>query len=599
MTEQSFVHDESNFDPAQSPTGVELSDSEAKYAELFGEVIWDGIITADEREQLNTAASVFGLAAERVSALEQALTATYEARHQIRIVDGSPEAMAAAPEQQVLAPLAASGDPRLQALQRRIAVVEKRNEELRHRNADLKAANAKLEETVAKLQHDVELARQELSYTHVALGARPAGEPAAPPGAGAAPVEEARFAPGRVMAAPRSLLDEDSTYETFDLPSAHPSQGDEPTQQRARGGLLGGHGAEAEGKPAAGGVVRGLRGDPADIHRLVRRSPRDVELLRTLYGMLQRGDDLDRRWCLAHVLCYLGAATDEERATHDKHATSVVVRPVRAVNKDEWSELLMHPDEDRLTGEIVADIAPAVLLGQLSALRREGAIETSTPADIVDPKSSKLDAVRCLVWAAAFLGLKVPPISVAPAAPGLVELVITPRPATRLGKQALEGRTVKELAFLAGRHLSWYRGEHILGKLASSTRHLEDVFLAALMIGNPGLPMADEIKQRVEPIARTIAPLLDAVAVSKLRGYFARFVEQGGRTNLHKWRRAADRTAACTGLLLANDLHAAEAILKLEDEAQLVDRMDELLVFFTAGRCSLLRKRIGIAIPAV
>jgi hypothetical protein len=118
------------------------------------------------------------------------------------------------------------------------------------------------------------------------------------------------------------------------------------------------------------------------------------------------------------------------------------------------------------------------------------------------------------------------------------------------------------------------------------------------MIGNPGLPMADEIKQRVEPIARTIAPLLDAVAVEKLRGYFARFVEQGGRTNLHRWLRAADRTAACTGLLLANDLHAAESILKIEDEAQLNDRMDELLVFFSAGRCSLLRRRIGIAIPA-
>jgi hypothetical protein len=92
--------------------------------------------------------------------------------------------------------------------------------------------------------------------------------------------------------------------------------------------------------------------------------------------------------------------------------------------------------------------------------------------------------------------------------------------------------------------------------------------------------------------------LLDALAVDKLRGYFARFVEQGGRTNLHKWRRAADRTAACTGLLLANDLHAAEAILKLEDESQLSERMDELIVYFAAGRCSLLRKRIGIAITA-
>ena len=597
MTDQSFVHDESNFDPAQSPMGVELSDTEAKYAELFSEVIWDGIITTDEREQLSTAAKVFELPPERVVAIEQALTAAYEARHQIRIVDGSAETAAGAtPEQEVIAPLSTSNDPRLQALQRRIAVVEKRNEELRRRNADLKAARAKLEETVAALQHDLEAVRQELSYTRVALGARPVPDKAVAEPSPAA--EAVRPTPVRAMAAPRSLLDDEATFDALDLPRPGPSETEEPTRQMTRDGVLG-QVAVAESKPRSPGATGAPRGDPAEIHRLVRSAPRDVELLRAMYGMLQRGDDVDRRWCIAHVLCYLGAANDEERATHEKHAKSVVVRPVRAVNKDEWSELLMHPEEDRLIGEIFADIAPAVLLGQLSAMRREGVGDTPAQTDVVDPKTSKHDAVRCLLWAAAFLGLKVPPISMAPDDPGLVELVISPRPATRLGKQALEGRSVKELAFMAGRHLSWYRGEHILGKLASSTRQLEDVFLAALMIGNPGLPMADEIKLRVEPIARTIAPLLDGPAVTKLQGYFARFVEQGGRTNLHKWRRAADRTAACTGLLLANDLQAAETILKIEDEALLTERMDELLVFFTAGRCSLLRKRIGIAIPAV
>jgi hypothetical protein len=149
---------------------------------------------------------------------------------------------------------------------------------------------------------------------------------------------------------------------------------------------------------------------------------------------------------------------------------------------------------------------------------------------------------------------------------------------------------------MAGRHLSWYRGEHILGKLAGSTRQLEDVFLAALMIGNPGLPMTDDVKQRVEPLARTIAPLLEAKSVEKLRGYFGAFVEQGGRTNLGRWRRSAELTAACTGLLLANDLPAAETLLKLDDESKLEERMNELIVYFTAGRCSLLRKRIGISV---
>ena len=591
MADQSFVHDESSFNPAQSPSGIELSDTEAKYAELFTEVIWDGIITPDEREQLNTAAKVFGLSTERIQKIEQALTASYEARHQIHIVDGSQDPGGAAVDERTLAPLAASVDPRLQALQRRIAVVEKRNEELRHRNAELKDARSKLEESVARLQLALEQTMRELSNARSRASSRGLG-PAA-----------------------RPSESENLEAHVFDVPDtdAEPAQGSGPplptlpadleaelrVSRTMRDSVLPGtEMARYSEAAAAAAAAKVARGDPAEIHRLLRQSPRDVELLRALFRSLQRGDDLDRRWCITHVLCYLGQANAEERDIHDKHASNVVVRPARAVNKDEWTELLMHPDEDRLTGEIFADVAPAVLLGQLSALRREAVPETPYPTQEVDPRTSGLEVVRCMVWSAAFLGLKVPPMSVAPEDPGIVELVLSPKPASRIGKQALVGRSSKELAFLAGRHLSWYRGEHIVGKLAGSTRHLEDIFLAALMIGNPGLPATDEIKQRVEPIARTIAPLLDALAVDKLRGYFARFVEQGGRTNLHKWRRAADRTAACTGLLLANDLHAAEAILKLEDESQLSERMDELIVYFAAGRCSLLRKRIGIAITA-
>ena len=48
--------------------------------------------------------------------------------------------------------------------------------------------------------------------------------------------------------------------------------------------------------------------------------------------------------------------------------------------------------------------------------------------------------------------------------------------------------------------------------------------------------------------------------------------------------------------LLANDLRVAEHMLSLESPQKVTERLDELIVFFTAGRCSLLRKRVGIAL---
>ncbi len=544
MSDDSFVHDTSKFEPAAAPSSVESSDAETKYAELVAEVIWDGVITAEERKQLVTAAELYGLNRARAEQIEQALTAAYEARHSLQVLDRSDEAGEAAPPSEPIEPLAPSGDPRLEALQRRIAAVERRNDELTQKNAKLREASRQLEAQVAELQQALES-----------------------------------------QAAPSST-DESPAEASAEQPAA-----DAAAKPPSINRLVPASGGQEVIPPA-----RPTRGDPAEIHRLLRADPRDIGLLRALFNSLERVDDLDRRWCIAHTLVYLGEANDQEHAAHAKYVSEDIVHPARAVNKDEWIELLTHPDQDRLTGEILAEVAPAVVLGQLAALRNRARAEVADGE--IDPHKSELEAVRCFAWASAFLGLAVPRLTVAPDYPGMAELVLSPKPSTRLGRQAFMGHAGKELAFMAGRHLCWYRREHILGRLVGNLRQLEDLFLAALMLGNPGLPMTEDIKQRVEPIAHSIGPLLEPAAVERLRHCFTRFVEQGGRTVLATWLQGVDRTAACTGLLLANDLRAAEAILKLEDPNRATERMDELIVFFTAGRCSLLRKRIGIGVIA-
>jgi hypothetical protein len=179
---------------------------------------------------------------------------------------------------------------------------------------------------------------------------------------------------------------------------------------------------------------------------------------------------------------------------------------------------------------------------------------------------------------------------------GLVEVVPAVPPATRLGQRALSGRKGGELAFLAGRNLAMQREEHFVRLLFPTIQGLEDIFLAALSIGNPGLPLSAGTRQRVVPISKAIEPILDARAIDRLRGCFLRFVEEGGRTNLQRWAAAVDKTAARAGLLLAGDLRAAEAVLELEDPARNKERMDDLLAFAVSERHGKLRRQIGIAV---
>jgi hypothetical protein len=131
--------------------------------------------------------------------------------------------------------------------------------------------------------------------------------------------------------------------------------------------------------------------------------------------------------------------------------------------------------------------------------------------------------------------------------------------------------------------------------LVGSIGDLEDLFLAALSIANSGIPLSAEVKRRVAPLAGAIEPMLEPVAIDRLRGHFLRFLDEGGRTNLQRWAAAADRTAARAGLLLANDLAAARAILELEQPAGAAAKMEDLIVFVTSDRYSKLRQMIGLA----
>lgn len=336
--------------------------------------------------------------------------------------------------------------------------------------------------------------------------------------------------------------------------------------------------------------------DVDEIFRRVRHAPREVVSLRALFRATSAAGDVDRAWGIAHALTFLGAANADEKRLFDAHRQEGLLRPASGLDRDSWKRLLFHPDEEVLAGEIFAAVAPAVLLGRVAALRHAKALPALDPQKRADPKTTTVQAARCFGWAASILGMPCPPLYTDPSYPGLVELLPGVPPASRLGKLALSGRSPAELAFLSGSHLSFYREEHFIRLLLPSLFDVEDVFLSALTIGNPGLPLSPEVKKRVAPIAQALEPLLDASQIDRLRGHFLRFVEEGGRTNLNRWTGTADKTACRAGLLLSNDLWAADRMLEAAGDDERQAKMDDLLVFLASDRATKLRRRIGVAV---
>lgn len=335
--------------------------------------------------------------------------------------------------------------------------------------------------------------------------------------------------------------------------------------------------------------------DAEEVWRRLRRDPLKPEGYKRLFRIFDARGDVDRRWCAAQALVALGQASEQERDVYAKHRSTGLIAPRASLSAAAWHDQLFHPDEEVLTGQIFGVIAPAVLIGRVTSLRRDKALHQPDPAARQQVEKSTLTAVRALGWSAAILGLAVPPIFVEKERTVAYQHIPGVPPITVVGARSLSGRSQLELAFLSGRHLAWYRQEHFVRTLFSSVADLEDLFLAALVIGSPRLPIAADVKQRVTPIARAIEPLLEPQHLDALRGHFLRFVEEGGRTNLQRWSAGAEKTTCRAGFLLSNDLPAALGALEGE-EGRFGELGKDLLVFSTSERYAQLRKQLGVTL---
>lgn len=327
--------------------------------------------------------------------------------------------------------------------------------------------------------------------------------------------------------------------------------------------------------------------------RKVRRDPANPEALRELGQALKASGEDDRRLFVAQALVVLGEASPEDQRWVAEHGDVALPRPLAGLSQTAWYDQLLHPEQEVTTGNIFGVIAPAVLLGKVAALGRDGALYKPTPDQRQDPAHTTLTAVRALAWSAAILGVGIPVVVVNPKCEG--SYVHTPAlpPMTLVAHSALSGRAQRELAFMAGRHLTMYRAEHYVRTLFPSVPDLEDLFLAAITLGNPSVPLSVNVKQRVGPIAAALEPLLQSQQIDALRGHLLRFVEEGGRTNLQRWGAAVDKTACRAGLLLCGDLTTAADVLKAE-EGPNGELLRDLIAFATSEAHAKLRSQLGI-----
>ena len=291
----------------------------------------------------------------------------------------------------------------------------------------------------------------------------------------------------------------------------------------------------------------------------------------------------------------LGAADVDQQVLVDQFRSVAPVRARGTLDDLGWQLLRMDPSTEALTA-LFAAVARSAITTRLEQLVARKRLVTLDPVRRLD-EASTASVVRSFQWAARVLGVPCPSLYTVDDVPGDIAAVRAKDPSTALGPAVLRGRSAKELAFLAARHVTYYRPEHQVLVYFPTGEDLGRLLAATIHMAAPGTMAGASDRSVVtlrERLERHVTKAELSIIASASRG-----LAQGA--NLASWARGVELTAGRAGLLLCGDLATATSIVRSESRpiAGLtgVARRYDLIAFCASTEHAELRTRFVVTAP--
>jgi hypothetical protein len=316
-----------------------------------------------------------------------------------------------------------------------------------------------------------------------------------------------------------------------------------------------------------------------------------------LFELHTRAGRTDQAWLCASALLALGAAEmDHELAADQMKATTSALKPSATLDDEAWRKL-SAPGVDAEVGAVLEALLPAAVAMRVDELRTKKKLAPLDP-EKKQAKTSTVSAVRTFLWASQVLGVELPELYVLRDVPGGVAAVQGASPRTALGFDVTSGMGVPALAFLAARHLTYYRPSHYALVFYPTIGELSGLVLSAIKLARPKVAASKPIAQAAKRLGKELERLGPA-ARSRLDAAVERLESRGGKLDLAAFARGVELTAQRAGLLLSGDLKIALSLVDAEErtvaDVSAVDRRGELLASCASTAFSELRARLGVA----
>jgi tetratricopeptide (TPR) repeat protein len=333
---------------------------------------------------------------------------------------------------------------------------------------------------------------------------------------------------------------------------------------------------------------------------LIKNSPFKIESYKALRRIYMDSKQYDKAWCLCGALAFLKKADPEEQQFFEQYRAKGFVRAKQRLTDEIWARNIFHPDEERYIGHILGAIWQSVAVIKAQPHKNFGLKRK----DRRDLSTDQLLFSKVFNYVNQVLNVLQPELYLRPEQPMGLALANCQEkgnlvPSFVVGSDLLQGRPEKELAFAIARQLTFMRPEHYLRLAVPTVSELKVVFLAALKLAAPGMPVKGDqaiIGQYVDAMRRGVPPAI----LEQLALVVQKFMQQKSEADINKWTQAVELTAHRAGFVLCNDLETAAKMVSTEPVPvggmSAKDKIRELVLYSIGEEYFTIRQHLGLNI---
>jgi hypothetical protein len=164
----------------------------------------------------------------------------------------------------------------------------------------------------------------------------------------------------------------------------------------------------------------------------------------------------------------------------------------------------------------------------------------------------------------------------------------------------LQGKTERELAFLAARRLTFMRPEYYLRMLLPTNTELKVALLSAMVMVQPSFPVPPNMVATIQQYLPKMQKRMPPHALEQLGALVQRFIQATPEIDMATWGHAVDAASHRAGFVMCGDLGVAARTVAAEAVVvggpTVKQKVKEHVLFSISSEYFAIRAQMGLTI---